>query len=669
MRLIKKKLDMLPVPERINIVPRRYELIVREHKLDNEKILMCTVYFSENATPTYIFYITKDNYITKELIGATPKWSGAAITHVIPDNNIYKWYYYNKSRPEVYEDDKTRQILAGWTGHESEEDGIRRISYLQSKIRERHREEKEAREQAPWDEQLAHTPPEPEGFKQWIEDKVYKNDQCIYYKANRRKATKGVCTYCENIVDVPEGHANNAKGICPSCGSSITYKCGREDKNVDLGTKEIALYQKVDEGTSGDTIYRSYRTRIIIKINDWFKIKKTIMIHEHERLFINSANMADKYYWDLYKRKKERFVKDEGKMHICGSIWRNRKAYLCDINIPEMKQFDERIKYLPEAILKEPIDLVKLLGSRKRVLICERLAAAKLYKLAAETTNIVSDYVETYKPRMKLNKFLELENDDIDIVREAEMEYCDVNDFKNFKKATGKRLTAEQYKTAHKKLHWGTFTKVCKYTSIGKAIKYMLTVKNNVYKDYLNMCKELKIDLSNTFNLFPKNLQQRHDEVTALINEKRNAAEKKRLDKDYKEINTMEKELNEKYGVENEKYFIRAPHSAYEILLEGQALHHCVGGKGYRDKMKAGQSFILFLRKKSNPDEPWYTIEVSGKNEILQYHGWGNRDRDKKDTESIMKVFRKRLKKLIREDKKKEQLSPVQVRVQTQAAV
>lgn len=665
MKFIKKQLSQLPIPERINIVPHKYELIAREHKINNEPLLMCTVYFSENETPTYKIYITKDKYITEEFIG-TPKWSKASVSYLIitGQERYYKWYRYKDDKKYLSEDEATRKVLIKWLGCETEDEGFHIISRIQSRIREARIEEKESREQAPWDKKLLQTPPEPEDFGQWIEDSVYKNDRYIYYKANKRKATKGVCTYCTSIVDVPEGHANNMEGICPSCGSSIRYKCGREKKYKEFGEEEVSLYQKVNKGVSGETIYREYTVRFSIKIDNWFNIKKTIYIMEKERLFISSDNTVEKYYYGFYKQKKHRFIKSDGAMHL-SEHWIKRKAYLYYLNIAEMKAFDERIKYLPEVILKEPIDLIKILSNRKRVLICERLAFAKLYKLAAEVTYIDVTKVELYKPGMKLNKFLGLENDEIDIVRDAEMSYYDIKDFKRFKKATGKRLTAEQYQIAHKKLRWDAFTKTCGYTSVGKAIKYMLNIDNDIYMDYLNMCEELKIDLNNMFNLFPKNLNQRHDEVAATINKIKNAKEKKRLDKEYKDIEQMEEKLNKAYAVENEKYFIRAPHSAYEILVEGQMLHHCVGGENYRNKMKEGKSFILFLRKKSNPNKPWYTIEVSNKNEILQYHGWGNRDEDKKDTDSIMKVFKNRLKKLKREDEKEKQ----QVTVKTQVAV
>ena len=40
------------------------------------------------------------------------------------------------------------------------------------------------------------------------------------------------------------------------------------------------------------------------------------------------------------------------------------------------------------------------------------------------------------------------------------------------------------------------------------------------------------------------------------------------------------------------------------------ALHHCVGG--YAEKHARGETNILFVRKNEKPDQPLYTMEVTG---------------------------------------------------------
>lgn len=48
------------------------------------------------------------------------------------------------------------------------------------------------------------------------------------------------------------------------------------------------------------------------------------------------------------------------------------------------------------------------------------------------------------------------------------------------------------------------------------------------------------------------------------------------------------------------------------MIAEGQALHHCVGG--YALRMAEGKTAIFFIRLAEEPDRPYYTLELQGKN-------------------------------------------------------
>ena len=44
--------------------------------------------------------------------------------------------------------------------------------------------------------------------------------------------------------------------------------------------------------------------------------------------------------------------------------------------------------------------------------------------------------------------------------------------------------------------------------------------------------------------------------------------------------------------------------------------------------MEKEKSYILFLRRKSKPDEPYYTVEITPEFEILQRHGKYNKEQE-----------------------------------------
>lgn len=78
----------------------------------------------------------------------------------------------------------------------------------------------------------------------------------------------------------------------------------------------------------------------------------------------------------------------------------------------------------------------------------------------------------------------------------------------------------------------------------------------------------------------------------------------------------------ENWNYEDDDFIIRNPIKLSELIDEGQALSHCVGG--YIDQQTSGATSILFLRKKKEPEKPFYTIEVNPENRIVQIHGFGD---------------------------------------------
>lgn len=81
-------------------------------------------------------------------------------------------------------------------------------------------------------------------------------------------------------------------------------------------------------------------------------------------------------------------------------------------------------------------------------------------------------------------------------------------------------------------------------------------------------------------------------------------------------------EERQKYNYEDDEYIIRLPKDGNEIVAEGSKQRICIGG--YVGSHSTGQTNLFFLRKKSEPDKPFYAIEMRS-NVINQIHGFGNR--------------------------------------------
>lgn len=135
-----------------------------------------------------------------------------------------------------------------------------------------------------------------------------------------------------------------------------------------------------------------------------------------------------------------------------------------------------------------------------------------------------------------------------------------------------------------------------------------------IWEDYIFAAEKLGWDLTNPIIQMPRDLQGKHDEA--------NAAVKLEADRIKNEkVAARHETLSKRYAFEDGNYLIRPAETAKEIIEEGKALSHCVGG--YADRHAAGVLAILFLRKKSEPDKPYLTIEMHG-SQMIQIHGYKN---------------------------------------------
>lgn len=147
----------------------------------------------------------------------------------------------------------------------------------------------------------------------------------------------------------------------------------------------------------------------------------------------------------------------------------------------------------------------------------------------------------------------------------------------------------------------------------------------HLWKDYLTAAQAMGYPLHRENVLLPRDLGEAHDRATA---EHRNKLEQQRQ-KDEQERRRLRslsyqqrrEELEKKYGYAAEGLVIRVPAGEEEIIAEGRALQHCVGG--YAQRHVEGTATILFMRKEKKPDKPFLTIEMRG-NTMVQIHGYKN---------------------------------------------
>ena len=145
-----------------------------------------------------------------------------------------------------------------------------------------------------------------------------------------------------------------------------------------------------------------------------------------------------------------------------------------------------------------------------------------------------------------------------------------------------------------------------------KVIEYFkshnyLTYSIYEYRDYINLCDELKYNLSDKKVLFPDNLMKVHNDVLLQYD----VIHKKDLADNIIKMGNILK-IN-KY--EDDNYVIYPAPDLKSMLDEGYNQNNCL--KTYCDKYSRGLTNIYFMRDKKKVDKSLVTIEVN-KNKVVQ---------------------------------------------------
>lgn len=156
---------------------------------------------------------------------------------------------------------------------------------------------------------------------------------------------------------------------------------------------------------------------------------------------------------------------------------------------------------------------------------------------------------------------------------------------------------------------------------------YLIKQKKKIgyYRDYFNALRDLDIPL-NSMNCLPRDLEKAHDKAVETLNAMEREVVRKEFEKRAVEEAFLEMTIN---GV---KFIL--PKEANELIEEGKKLEHCVGTNSYIDEHADGDTTIVFVRKASEPDKPYYTLEYQD-SELVQISGSNNKSPDEHLLETV----------------------------------
>lgn len=474
----------------------------------------------------------------------------------------------------------------------------------------------------------------PEGFTEHCYSLL--DDIPVYYK-RIGKIAECLCGKCGKLYLTDEIPERNEKTVCRCCGNEGYWEWRRITYRK-YDSHDITLIQNTADGTLVIRVFNvneHYQQGYIAEIN----------LHELKRIFLR---LGDAYFYSNehhYGANGWKRSWDAGKGHEPVDMsnlypgWRrelkNSCLRYCDIDeLVHTRHGRAREVQVLIAFSNNPaIEMYQKAGMRNLVsfLIFKEGKAV----LVNRRKNTLKGQLRL-TDKAKINYLIEQEGDEVLLKimqREAR---------------TGQNWTKEQEKFVREAYrNYGAEKNIeylLQYMSVQQLINRIGKYKEqgdyrtdtgviSAYYDYLQMRRELGYDMSNTVFVYPRNLKEKHDEMVMEKNARRDELYIRQMSQKYPGIEKRFHTLQRKYSYGFGEYFIRPARNAGEIIKEGRTLHHCVGNERYLTKHSKGETSILFLRKKDEPDSPYYTIEIR-KNEIVQWYGAYDK---KPDEETIRK--------------------------------
>lgn len=171
-------------------------------------------------------------------------------------------------------------------------------------------------------------------------------------------------------------------------------------------------------------------------------------------------------------------------------------------------------------------------------------------------------------------------------------------------------LSLEALRDISEAVHGPEFWRVLRYLKKFRCNWYML-------RDYWDMARRLDWDLTDSLVRWPRELPASHDRAMREQKLRKSELLAARFQQRAEELGRLSFELD---GL-----LIRPCRDQADLNEEGTSLHHCVGS--YADRHAEGKTAIFFIRRTSQPREPYFTLELNEKDlTVRQNRGLRNCD-------------------------------------------
>lgn len=648
-----------------HIIEPLYEILMRVQSL--KQYIKIAVFLPEDMrkdikTPRYEIFLNVEGeeYITRQLDqnGKEVKWLTSMVKNL---NGIsyYKWYYL-KDEIKCYITQDGRKTI---NDLHLEKDlwnlkGIRRLQAWQQEQKDKETKRREQKEQAPWDQEMKLVPKLPKGFGEWMRKEACR-DFYIIYEYDRNGAKKGYCSRCKKMVPI-RNPRHDKKTKCPSCKAEAVFKASGRIKTLSTDSYEAEIMQKIQ----GGIVIRQFSQRQGYRCKDYKE--PNVYSNETERILIYEDGKIKRYFWGLYKNKYQRWILDAFSTVDYRAVKRtyywNRRIKIYKRNLASLKK-NTFIRYSAMDLWPElPTSIQNYIEIEKSMPIIEKLARIGMFRLAEDIINENHDDVDSLinKEETEIARMLFIDKARLKRLKAMDagaqsLEWMQMEKYRNtiwpdemIREFGENGIACTDFSFLQEKSYTRIYSYMKKQSRI---MKEDLAQVLSTWRDYINMATKMKMNIEVEQIAKPKDLKRQHDALVRMEEQKGIKKIANELEKKWPKVNGQLPKLK-KFEYQDGQYCIIAPEDMEDIVEEGVILRHCIHTCDYYlSRIQRDETYIFFLRKKCDPEMPWYTLEVEPSGNIRQKRTTGdNQNKDFREAVPFLTKWQQYFKKQLTEE-------------------
>ncbi len=611
--LKKKELSVLPIPPLPEEFAKKKKAGWLALAVQHDDILAVTVYEIPQKTVKARFFTDGVNSIKQH----GEHWETEFLSSILRGRPSF---YYTRGISTEYHDEVSERVAKAYFKaldvYTNYGDILKWCDEFDSRKGERKRQQQFHNEAERRKRHFEAMPPLPVGIDAFADSKM---PQYLFYSKIVKGKRRVKCSACGKTYTVGKGVPQHKMTCtCRKCGAAVTWQkewLPTKDASEKVWTvvrKDGDLYYRVTEvmrvfGDGHKKGYRHYDERRMLET-----------VENNKRRVYNYVMVCATYYGYGWNWKRCKFGNEY--LYDAWIYTGNLKDVLgdrfCNVNVSAFDgiRYEGDLFYILQCLREKPNAEYFAKAGMWRLLEQQRILNYDI-EVPSHLRRLARKYDVTFHELKALEKVGVISDDRFEAVRRIQCGFFGSGDMMN-------RLGIDKYIRLFGK--WNAMYPDRKFAQI-----------EQWYKDYLAMCDELHVDMSNKSVRYPRELKEEHDRLANRIQLVRNKEENEHFAKRCAEL------YQGMYGYSDKKYVVVFPQLRTDLIAEGQSLCHCVGGTTYRDAHLGGERMIFFIRSVEKPDKPLYTLQANVHDgTIIQLYGYGDKpapDEVRKFCENFLK--------------------------------